>query len=278
MKDPPKEIDICPSHRLLCEEIVRHECHSVRNVFGDHGRTLGDHLVAILDDETKRRKPSRQFDADRSVRAAHVNDGPVLHRLPVKTVEHMSGPEARSGLKVMHGILESSSAFGIFAKLLVGAMLHIVCEIECLSHEWACSSPWYVPWQGLRFDLAPVSLATSSSHPLARLRVSQGENCPYVPLWADYPRERTPHFLEPHANPLIQKRPLRQRFCGRRMGDDPCLRLFEEMIRHGHTKDSPNLRFASPAFLGYLGKRSGFTDGKTQGESKPMDCLQGWRP
>lgn len=97
-------------------------------------------------------------------------------------------------------------------------------------------------------------------------------------IWTGYPRERTPHFFEPHANPLIQKRPLHQCFCGRRMGDYPGLRLFEEMIRHGHTKNAPNLRFASPAFLGDLGKRSSFADRETQCESKPINRLQGWRP
>lgn len=97
-------------------------------------------------------------------------------------------------------------------------------------------------------------------------------------FWKAYPRERTSHFLEPHANPLIQKRPLRQRFCCRGVGYYPCLRLFEEMVRHGHAKDSPNLRFTSPASRGYLGKCSGFPDWETEGEAKPIDCLQGWRP
>lgn len=50
------------------------------------------------------------------------------------------------------------------------------------------------------------------------------------------------------------------------------------MVRHGHAKDSPNLGFTSPAFRGYLCKRSGFPDRETEGEAKPIDCLQGWRP
>ncbi len=50
------------------------------------------------------------------------------------------------------------------------------------------------------------------------------------------------------------------------------------MIGHGHAKDSSNLRFTSPAFLGDLGKGGSITDRETKGESKPIDCLQGWRP
>ena len=81
------------------------------------------------------------------------------------------------------------------------------------------------------------------------------------------------HFLQPHTYPGVQQRSLHKRFRRRCMRYCSWLRLCKEPIGHSHAEDPPNLGFISAAALRYLSECCRLTNGKAEGDAKPMNCL-----